>query len=149
MYFAILAIHNLVRWLVVAAGIWAVVRCWRGWVTRSQWTPAHAGAVKLFVNVLSLQFLIGLIVYGVSPLIREAMSDMGAAMGNAPVRYFVVEHAVVMILAVALAHIGSARVRRAQSDSARFQTATIWMGFALAAVVGFIPWTTRPLFPSF
>ncbi len=65
---------------------------------------------------------------------------MAATMKNAPVRYFAVEHVTVMIVAIALAHIGAARVRKAASDSARFQAATIFLGFALAAVAGFTPW---------
>lgn len=149
MHPAILATHSLVRWLVLAAGVYAVFRAWRGWMQRSTWTSSDGGAIKLYVNALSLQLLVGLVLYGVSPLIRGAMADMGAAMKDAPVRYFVVEHLVVMLIAIALGHIGAAKVRRATSDSAKFQTATIWMGLSLAAVAGFIPWTTRPFFPSF
>ncbi|MBK6485789.1 MAG: hypothetical protein IPF98_02730 [Gemmatimonadetes bacterium] len=148
MHSALLATHNIVRWLVLAAGVWAVFRVWRGWLSRSVWTDADAGAVKLFVNTLSLQFVVGLVLYGVSPLIRGALGDMGATMKNAPVRYFAVEHVVVMLFAIALGHIGAVRIRKAASNSARFQAATIFMGFALAAVAGFVPWG-RPLFPKF
>lgn len=148
MYTALLATHNIVRWLVLAAGVYAVVRAWRGWLSRAVWTDADAGAVKLYVNSLSLQFVVGILVYAVSPMIRTALGDMAATMKNAPVRYFVVEHVTVMIIAIALGHIGAARVRKAASDSARFQAATIFLGLSLAAVAGFIPWG-RPLVPSF
>jgi hypothetical protein len=83
-----------------------------------------------------------------SPLTREAFRDVGAAMRDAPVRYFFVEHVAVMIGAIAVAHIGAARVRRQSTDAARFQTAALWLGIALAAVIGFVPWA-RPLVPSF
>lgn len=148
MYSITLAIHNIVRWLVLAAGVFAVVRAWSRWSGRKPWTDGDQNAVKLFVNALSLQFVVGLILYAISPLIRTAMGDMGGAMREPAVRYFVVEHVAIMIVAIALGHIGAARVRKATSDSAKFQTATIWMGIALAAVAGFVPWG-RPLFPSF
>jgi hypothetical protein len=112
------------------------------------WTDADAGAVKWFVNSLSLQFVVGIALYAASPLIQKALGDMKATMANAPVRYFAVEHVTVMLVAIALGHIGAARVRKATSDSARFQAATIFMGFALAAVAGFVPWG-RPWFPKF
>ncbi|MBL8983594.1 MAG: hypothetical protein JNL26_15515, partial [Gemmatimonadetes bacterium] len=43
-------------------------------------------------------------------------------------------------------HVGLAKVKKAASDSARFQAATIWWGIAVASVLGFIPWN-RPLLP--
>jgi cytochrome c biogenesis factor len=148
MYAIALGVHNLVRWLVLAAGLWVVIRVWRGWMSRAAWTDADSGAVRLFVNVLSLQFVLGLLLYAVSPLVRQGLRDMGAAMRDPAVRYFVVEHVAMMILAVAVAHIGAARVRKAGSDSAKFQTASIWFLVALAAILAFIPWG-RPLVPSF
>jgi dolichyl-phosphate-mannose--protein O-mannosyl transferase len=80
--------------------------------------------------------------------VRTGLADMGEAMRNPSVRYFVVEHVAMMLVAIAFAHIGAARIRKATSDSARFQTATIWMGLALAIAAGFVPWF-RPLLPQF
>ena len=57
-----------------------------------------------------------------------------------------VEHVLMMVVAVVLVHVGVSRVRKGKSDSAKFQTATIWWGIATAAIAGFIPWQ-RPLFP--
>jgi len=148
MYTITLGIHNLVRWLVLAVGAYTVFRAWSGWSGRKPWTDGDTGAVRLFVNALSLQFVIGIVLYAISPLIRTGLADMSTAMSTPSIRYFVVEHVTIMIAAVAVAHIGAARVRKAASDSARFQTATIWMGIAFAAVAGFTPWG-RPLFPNF
>lgn len=144
----LLATHSIIRWLVLIAGAWAVIRAWRGWRSRAAWGASDAQAVRLFVNSLSLQLVIGIILYGVSPLVRAGLADMGEAMRNPSVRYFVVEHVAMMLVAIAFAHIGAARIRKATSDSARFQTATIWMGLALAAAAGFVPWF-RPLLPQF
>lgn len=144
----LLATHSIIRWLVLIAGAWAVIRAWRGWRSRAAWGANDAQAVRLFVNALSLQLVIGIILYGVSPLVRAGLADMGEAMRNPSVRYFVVEHVAMMLVAIAFAHIGAARIRKATSDSARFQTATIWMGLALAAAAGFVPWF-RPLLPAF
>jgi hypothetical protein len=149
MYPVVLGVHNVVRWLVIAAGVWAVVRIWSGWMRRAAWTNGHARATRLFVGALDLQFLVGLVLYlFFSPLTRQAFRDLGAAMRDAPVRYFVVEHVVIMLAAIVVAHIGAARVNRAGSDAAKFQQAALWLGVALAAVLGFVPWA-RPLVPSF
>ncbi|MGQ0646523.1 MAG: hypothetical protein ACT4P7_03070 [Gemmatimonadaceae bacterium] len=146
MYSAILITHNLVRWVVVLAGLWAFWHAWRGWMQRAQWTDADLKAGKAFAATISLQFVLGVLLYAVSPLTRQGMADMGAAMSDPAMRKIVVEHPVMMLISVALTHIGLSRVRKAKSDSGRFQTATIWWGIALASILGFIPWD-RPLLP--
>lgn len=148
MYPYVLGLHNIVRWVVLAVGLVTVILVWRGWLGSRQWTSAEARATRAFVGVLDLQFVIGLSLFAVfSPLTRQAFRDIGAAMRDAPVRYFLVEHPVIMLAAITAAHIGSAQVRRATNDADRFQRASIWFGLALAAIAGFIPWA-RPLFPG-
>jgi hypothetical protein len=149
MYTAILGLHNLVRWVVIFAGLWVVIRVWRGWLGRAAWTPNDERTIRIFTAALDLQFLLGLLLYLVfSPLTREAFRDVGAAMRDAPVRYFFVEHVGVMLAAIVVAHIGVARVKRQTTDAGRFQTAAVWLGIAVAAIIGFVPWA-RPLLPSF
>ncbi len=146
MYSFVLDAHNVVRWLVVIAGVVAAVRAWRGWMSRATWKEADLNTGRAFVNVISLQFVLGLVLYAVSPLVRQGMADMGTAMRTTGIRYFMVEHVVMMLVSIALAHIGLAKVKKATTDSARFQAATIWWGIAVASVLGFIPWN-RPLLP--
>ena len=149
MYPYVLGVHNIVRWLVLLAGVAAVFLAWRGWLGRRQWTAAEARATRAFTGLLDLQFLIGLSLYVVfSPLTRQAFRDMGAAMRDAPTRYFLVEHPVIMLAAIVVAHVGAVQVRRATTDAERFQRASIWFGLALAAIAGFIPWA-RPFVPGF
>lgn len=149
MYTYVLALHNIVRWLVLGAGILVVVLVWRGWLGRRQWTATEGRATRAFVGLLDLQLLVGLLLFAVfSPLTHDAFRDLGAAMRDAPVRYFLVEHPVIMLGAVGAAHFGSVQVRRASNDAERFQRASIWLGLSLAALAGFIPWA-RPLVPGF
>lgn len=149
MYSYVLGAHNLMRWAVLAAGAWVMLLAWRGWLRRSAWTPREGRAVRMFVGVLDAQFVLGLLLYvALSPLTRQAFRDVGSAMRDAPVRYFFVEHLLIMVAAIAIAHIGAARVKRATADAARYQLAVIWLGAALAAILGFIPWA-RPLVPTF
>ena len=149
MYPYVLGLHNIVRWIVLSCGVWAVFVSWRGWLGRRQWTPAEARATRVFVIALDVQFLIGLMLFAVfSPLTRQAFLDLGGAMSDAPVRYFLLEHPLIMLMAIAAAHIGAVHVKRAASDAERFQKASLMFGLSLAAIAGFIPWA-RPLVPSF
>jgi hypothetical protein len=149
MYPYVLGLHNIVRWIVLLAGVWSVILVWRGWLQRRQWTAAESRATRAFAGALDLQFVLGILLFAVfSPLTRQGFRDIGAAMSDAPVRYFMLEHPLIMLVAIACAHIGAVQVRRATSDAERFQKASILYGLALAAIAGFIPWA-RTLIPSF
>ena len=149
MYPYVLGLHNVVRWIVLLTGVWSVFLVWRGWLQRRQWTQAEARATRVFLGVLDFQFLLGLLLFAVfSPLTRQGFSDFGGAMSDAPVRYFLLEHPLIMLFAIACAHIGAVQVKRSTTDIERFQKASILYGLSLAALAGFIPWA-RPLIPSF
>lgn len=149
MYPYVLGFHNVVRWIVLLAGIWAVILSWRGWLGRRPWTHAEVRATRAFVAALDVQFLLGLLLFAVfSPLTRQAFRDLSGAMSDAPIRYFLLEHPLIMLMAIAAAHIGAVQVKRAATDAERFQKASIMFGLSLAAIAGFIPWA-RPLVPSF
>ena len=140
MYALSLALHNLLRWAVLLAGLYALFRMLRGLSATATWTPSDRRATVIFTTLLHVQLLIGLIVYGTSTLTRSAMADMGAAMRDPAVRWFVAEHPVIMVLAAVVATIGSVMARKAPTDGARFRRGAIAVAVALALVAYGIPW---------
>ena len=79
MYPVILAIHSLLRWLVVAFGVAAIVKAAAG---LSGGTPPTRRDNMLgagFTGAIDLQMLLGLLLYLVlSPFTSEAMRDFGS-----------------------------------------------------------------------
>jgi hypothetical protein len=154
MYLATLALHSLLRWLVLILGVLAVVRALSGWSSGRRWTPLDARIGRLFGISLDVQVLLGLVLYALlSPITRAAFSDMAAAMRNPTLRFFVVEHLLAMIVGVALVHIGQARARKAATDPARHRAAAIFFTLGLLAILIGIPWpflkVGRPLLTAF
>lgn len=147
MYLGLLHTHNLTRWIVLIAAVAAIVLALMGRFGKQPFGKSHRIANTAFVASLDLQLVLGLFLYFVSPLVRAGLADIGAAMGDAAIRFFVVEHATYMVVAVVLAHVGSARVRKAKSDAAKHGTALVFFGLALALVLAGIPWQ-RALFPG-
>jgi hypothetical protein len=74
-----------------------------------------------------------------SPITTLALSDFGAAMKNPGLRFWAVEHAFGMFLAVALAHVGRVRTRKAGSLR-RHRVAAIFFGLSLLLILLSIPW---------
>jgi hypothetical protein len=145
MYTALLALHSLLRWAVLLTGAVAVFRGVAGSGGRRPWTAADARSASWFTISLDIQMVLGLILYvALSPITREAFGDFGAAMRNSALRFWAVEHLIGMIVAIAVAHIGRARIRRLTDDVRRHRTAAIFFGVALVAILLSIPWPGMP-----
>ena len=152
MYSSLLAVHSLVRWLVLVFAIMAIVRGIGGWSRRRGWIGADDRAGRLFTGALDLQALVGFILYFVlSPVTTEALRDFGVAMTVPVARYWAVEHLTMMVLVLALAHIGRARSRKAGEPAAKHRAAAIFYGIALLLLLAGIPWPFsrigRPFLP--
>ena len=150
MYSSVLWLHSYWRWVVLLAGVTALARAAAGLVSGWPWTPRARAAQTAFVGSLDLQLLFGLVLYlFLSPFTLSAFADLGAAMKNPHTRFWAVEHAPVQLLAVALAHVGSVRAKRAASDKQRHRRATLYFALVLALIAAAIPWPgldiARPL----
>src|SRR5436190_24306613 len=132
MYTAALLIHSWVRWLVVIAGLIAVARALTGMSGSKPWTKSDDRGTLLFSIALDVQMLLGLILYvALSPITRTAFANMGAAMRDSRLRFWLMEHTVGMIMGVALAHIGRVVIKRKpDAGSDRHRRAAMFMGGA-------------------
>jgi hypothetical protein len=151
MYLLILALHSLLRWVVLVFGVLAVSRAVAGARGRKEWTRGDDNAGRWFVGALDAQMLLGLVLYlRLSPITTTAFQDFGAAMGNSILRFWAVEHIAGMVIALILAHVGRVRVRRAADAARRHRSAVLFFGLALIAILLTIPWpgmpASRPLF---
>ena len=149
MYLTILAIHNIVRWIILILGVLAVVRALIGWFGKQAWIPADRKIGSFFATGLDIQMLLGLILYfAFSPYGLKAFqnADFGTVMAQSELRFFAVEHILLMVLAVVFAHLGTILPRKAEKPNQKHRLAAIWLGLALLLILLGMPWA-RPLFP--
>ncbi|MFN5926856.1 MAG: hypothetical protein ACK45X_01900, partial [Roseiflexaceae bacterium] len=119
-YSVMLFLHSWMRWAVVITAVLVIVQAFRGWSGGVAWDATKARFASWFVNTTSIQLVLGLVLYGfLSPVTLQAFSDMGGAMKDSVTRFWAVEHMSVMLVAVALAHIGAGRVKKAADDQAK------------------------------
>jgi len=145
MYLLVLALHSLLRWVVLATGAIAVVRAVGGMRGRRAWTTADMRAGLWFAVALDIQFLAGLLLYvALSPITRAAFRDFGAAMGSTVLRFWAVEHVFGMLIGLALVHVGRARARKTADPVQRHKVSALFYGLALIAIVLTIPWPGMP-----
>jgi hypothetical protein len=136
----LLLLHSYLRWLVLLAGLIAVAKAAGGYSGKAAYGPADARISRIFIGLLDLQFLLGLVLYFVSPLTRGAMKDMAAAMQESHVRFFVAEHPAMMVLALVVAHGANVWARKAPTDRGKFQRSALGFALALGLIIAGIPW---------
>ena len=69
LYPAFIFLHNLTRWLVVAAAVYALARAVWGWLGKRKWEKGDHTAGILFTSMMDLQLLLGLLLYFVNRLL--------------------------------------------------------------------------------
>ena len=148
MFPLILAVHNILRWIVLILLVIALVRAFWGWFGKREWTSTDRKVGMYYSVSLDVQLLLGLILYFVlSPITTSAFSDFGAALASSGSRFFVFEHILMMILAVVFAHVGVAAAKRADESILKHRRTAIWFGLSLIAILLGMPWF-RPLLPG-
>jgi len=142
MYTGFLHLHDTLRWLVLLSLVITLVKYAVGWLGSQRWQKTDNLLGIVFTSLMDLQLLTGLVLYFfLSPITKLAMSDFGAAMKDADLRFYAVEHFAMMLIAVVLVHIGRAKSKKAKADSAKFKTATIFFLIAFVVMLAAIPWT--------
>lgn len=145
MYTVLIVAHSWLRWIVLVAGLLALARALAGRSTGRTWAPGDYAPGKWYTILFDVQVLIGLLLYIFSsPIVTAARANMGAAMGNSATRFWLVEHPFGMIVALALAHVGRSRVRKARSDRERFTKAAVFYGLSVLIALATTPWPGMP-----
>lgn len=141
MYTALLHTHNMFRWLVLLTLILAVVFAFIGWFKKREWTKNDNITGLLLTIFIDIQFFVGIILYAfVSPITKAAFNDFGAAMKNADLRFYAIEHISLMVIALILVHIGRSKTKKAIGHWKKHRAATIFYGIALLLILAAIPW---------
>lgn len=150
-YTIVLTLHSITRWLVIIFAIYAIYMAVSGFLKKSAWTKKDNLAGLLFSSAVDLQLLLGLVLFFfLSPITTSALKDFAGAMANGITRFFTVEHSLMMLVGLALVHIGRSLSKKGETDVQKHQRAAIWFVIALIVILIAIPWpfmsAARPLF---
>jgi hypothetical protein len=146
MYTGLLHAHNGLRWLVLLALLVSVIFAFSGWFGKREWKKGDKLSGLLLTVFMDLQFLVGLVLYAfVSPITKATFNDFGAAMKNADLRFYAVEHILMMIIALVLVHIGRAKSKKQTTSLKKHRSSAIFYTISLLLVLVSIPWD-RALF---
>ena len=134
-------IHSYWAYLVLIILIIAVINAIAGLRSKREF-QAKDLRISLFTLIAShIQLIIGLIAYYMSDaytLMKEV--GMGEVMKNSELRKPLVEHPLLILIAIALITIGFSKHKKKESDAAKFKTIAVYYTIALVLILAVIPW---------
>jgi hypothetical protein len=141
LYTSLLHTHNLFRWLVLIVLVLAVIFAFTGWFGNKKWEKRDNLTGLLLTIFIDIQLLVGLVLYFfASPLTKAALANFGAAMKNSELRFYAVEHILLMLIALVLVHIGRSKSKKAKVPFHKHRISAIFFSIALILILVAIPW---------
>jgi len=140
MYTGLLHLHSWLAYLVLLALVVCIVYAAIGAVAGREFTEKDRKIALVGMILTHVQFLIGLILYFVSPLGLSNFS--GEAMGDSLARLYMLEHPLINLIAVILITIGHGRAKRLTNSKVRFRNVYMFYAIGFILILSRIPWTT-------
>ena len=132
--------HSGLRWVVLALMIYAIFNALR----KKDFYVKSDRLLNMFAMVsLHIQLVIGLILYFTSAKVSFVEGWMSEKTGI--LRFYGMEHILLMIIAIILVTIGHAKAKRASEPAKKHKTILLFYAIGLILILASIPWPFRQL----
>ncbi len=134
-------LHSGWAYITLLILIVAVVNAIMGLTSKREFQEKDLRIPLFTLIVAHIQLIIGFIAFFMSAqfaFLRE--NGMSVSMQHPEVRLFIVEHPLIMIVAIIFITIGFSKHKNQPTDQAKFKTIAIYYGIALLLVLSRIPW---------
>lgn len=154
MFAPLLAIHSLLRWVIVIILLYAIVLAFRGWILNKPYNYINTWIHTSTAILVSIQLMIGLWLYFNSPIVSSFLNNFSVAISQRQLRFFGMEHSLMMLLGVGSTLMGTFLAHKEKNSRLKFKLIAIWYSIAFIAIFPSIPWafspfTARPYFRLF
>ncbi len=135
-------LHSGWAYITLIILIFAVVNALIGLTSKKEFKDKDLRVSLFTLIVAHLQLIIGFIAYFLSAQFAFVLDNgMGAAMKEPEIRLYVIEHPLMMILAITVITIGFSKHKKQTADNGKFKTIALYYGIALIFVLSRIPWS--------
>lgn len=139
MYTGLQHAHSGLAYLLLAALIFAIVFTLIGFMGKKPFTEGNRKVALIGLISAHIQLLIGLVLYFVSPLGMSNFS--GANMKDSTSRLYMLEHPLMMILAIVLITVGYSKAKKLQDSNQKYKKILIFYTLGLILILSRIPWS--------
>ena len=138
-------LHSTLRWFVLLVALYAIYKAFIGMNDKSRFTNADDKAGLVFTILIDTQLVLGLLLYFLGAFGIKTIQNMGmaAVMKDSYARFFAVEHITMMLIAIAVIHIGRSKSKNALTDLSKHKKAFWYYLVGLVLILASIPWPFR------
>ncbi|MFW5759792.1 MAG: cytochrome B [Cyclobacteriaceae bacterium] len=135
MYELLLNIHSILRWVLLFLLVVTIIKSLVGWLGNHPWRPVDNQLSVLTLIFTHTQLIIGLILYFISPIVKQGLSNMAEAMKIEQIRFYTVEHITGMLVAIILITVGRVLSKKRSIPKAKFRIVTIFFTLGLIIMI--------------
>ncbi|MGB1227141.1 MAG: hypothetical protein ACPG9K_04560 [Poseidonibacter sp.] len=135
-----LLIHSSLRWVILLTLLIHLYCIYTGYFRNKPFTKFNRIFSHVTVGFIHLQFVIGLYVYYTSEKINIFLADIKGSMAISELRFFAVEHSLIMLIAIVIITIGSFKSKRIEDERKKYKTQIIYFTIGLVLILAAIPW---------
>jgi len=144
MYSFLLSLHSLFRWFVLISLLYSIYRGFSGASRGGVFTKSDDLLRHLTATIVHIQLLLGISLYFISPIVDYFLHHFSEAVHERELRFFGMEHSLMMLVAVIVITIGSAKAKRKTTDREKFKTMAVWYTIGLLIILSSLPWPFSP-----
>lgn len=144
-------LHNFLRWFIILFALWTIVKSLAGMNGGKSFTKSDKRPAMLLMIFADIQLVLGLVLFISKDWFKVLTS--GGFMKLPAQRFWAMEHALGMLIAIILIHAGYSVVKKNVPDATKFKRLFWCTLLALVVIFITIPWPFReiigrPLFPG-
>lgn len=129
-------LHSGLRWIILLMLLVSILNSLLRFLAKKNYSERDRKFALISLALLHTQVLIGLLLYFISP--KVVFSTI--SLKNPLLRFYLVEHISLMIIAAALITTGYSLAKKAKQDPSRHLWILIFYGAGLILILSAIPW---------
>jgi hypothetical protein len=151
----LLHLHNLLRWVILLLLIWSILKAYAGWKGNKPFNPADKKTWLFTMIAGHITLMLGIfqVLWGRYGILTYKLPEGTSIMKDKFLRFFIVEHPVLMIASIIFITLGHGMAKKTVSDEIKYKKAFIYFLLAFILIMVSVPWpfrgiVGRPYFPG-
>ena len=139
MYVGLKHLHSFLPYFLLTVLLFALVRSVIAYLGKHTHTEGHRKNGLILLILAHTQFLLGGILYFVSPMSKSGFDNFGATMKDPDTRFYTIEHPLTMTIAIILITMAYSKSKKDISSHQKHKIKIIYFGLALVLILSRLP----------